>query len=114
MPPELVCELEVPGGLEPPLDEVPGLVLGRVPGLEVCEEVVLGAVVDLVDGEVVPGLLLCRVDGTEDVFGIVPVVVGGIVLDAVEDVDGGGAGVEPCTQRQALLTRAVLLSQPDR
>lgn len=55
-----------------------------------------------------PGAEVC-----DEVVGIELVVVGGVGLDAVEDVDGGGAGVEPCTQLQALLTRAALLSQPD-
>lgn len=121
VPLEVFCELEVLGGLELPLDKVPSVVLGRVPELEARDEVVVGMLVVPVDGGlepggddegVVPGIVRCSVEGPEDVVGIVPLVVVGVVLDAVEEVDGGGAGVEPYTQLQALLTRAVLLPHP--
>lgn len=118
---ELVCELEGLGGLELPLDKVPSVVFGRVPELEVWDEVVLEMLVVPVDGGlepggddegVVPGIVRCSVEGPEEVAGIVPAVVVGVVVDVVEEVDDGGAGVEPCTQLQALLTRAVLLPHP--
>lgn len=92
--PEVVRELEVVGA-----------VLGRVAGVEVCEEEVLGRVVFPVDGFVVPG---------DVVLGVVPVVVGGVGPVVTRDVDGGDPAVGPRIQLQALLTRPELLSHPDR
>lgn len=95
---------EVPGWVLPELvpglllDDVPGVVFGRVPELDVPDEVVLG-------------MLRCSVVGPVcDVVGMVPVVV----ADVVDDVDGGVPDVGPCTQLHALLMRFVSLPQPYR
>lgn len=80
---EVVCPLDVLGVLELPVEDVPG---------------------------VVPGIVRCSVERLEDdEVGVVLVVE---PLWEVEDVCGGGAGVDPCKQLHALLTRMELLPQP--
>jgi hypothetical protein len=66
-----------------------------------------------VNGELELGTLRCSVVRLEDEVGTVPVVEDPVVVEADDDVLGGGAaGVEPYIQLHALLTRTVLLAHP--